>query len=123
VLCAVEVPIVYPVSPSRKSRQRVDRKDSLGCPREGTHWAIGCCVLYSLRFLNLAVVSATLLTLLCPLYFLLSFHSMFILDLYPLRPIVFLAHPTLVALLHLCLVNPINADCTPHISRPIPNPT
>lgn len=69
----------------------------------GTHWAIGCCVLYSLHFLSLAVVSVTLLTFLCPLYLLLSFHSMFTLDLYPLCPIVFLAHPTLVALLHLCL--------------------
>ncbi|KIK33129.1 hypothetical protein CY34DRAFT_727127 [Suillus luteus UH-Slu-Lm8-n1] len=68
----------------------------------GTHWAIGCCVLYSLRVLSLAVVSVTLLTFLCPLY-LLPFHSMFTLDLYSLCLIVFLAHPTLVALLHLCL--------------------
>jgi hypothetical protein len=118
VLCAVEVPTVYPVS---LPLDKFANNEWMGLIASdvlvrGTHWVIGCCVLYSLRVLSLVVVSVTLLTFLCPLY-LLPFHSMFTLDLYPLCLIVFLAHPTLVALLHLCLsLTRQRGLYTPHIA-------
>lgn len=63
MLCAVEVPTIYPVS---LPLDKVANDEWMGRIASdvlvrGTHWAIGCCVLYSLRVLSLAVVSVTLL--------------------------------------------------------------